>query len=67
MRSGQLYARRRLRRALDDGILISAKLKALEAALGRCGVVARGLEGSDVAVNFRTVVELDLPLEEAGQ
>lgn len=50
----------RFRKAHDEGFAIGEKVKALEAALGRCGVITRGLESSDIVADFRTVVELDL-------
>lgn len=54
----------RFRKAHDEGLAIGAKVKALETALGRCGVKARGLESSDIVADFRTVIELDLPISD---
>lgn len=52
----------RFRKAHDEGLAIGAKVKALEAALERCGVITRGLESNDIVADFRTVIELDLPI-----
>lgn len=52
---------RRFRHAYRDGVLASTKVKALEAALHDCGIRTLGLEGDDVVVDFRSVIELDLP------
>lgn len=52
----------RFRRAYDEGLAIGAKVKALEAALARCGVITRGMESNDIVADFRTVIELDLPI-----
>lgn len=54
----------RFLRAYAEGILAGAKVKALEAALHDCGIGTLGIEGNDVAVDFRSVIAMDLPPED---
>ncbi|MDJ0275903.1 hypothetical protein QLH51_03685 [Sphingomonas sp. 2R-10] len=55
---------RRFLRAYDHGVLAGDKVNALDAALRDCGIKALGIEGGDVVVDFRTVIELDLPTDD---
>lgn len=54
----------RFRRAYGEGLAVGAKLKALDAAFGACGVKTLGLDGGEVTVGFRTVVELDMAIDD---
>lgn len=54
----------RLHRAYAAGVAAGAKLRAVNAAFPRCGVVPLAVEDSDLGVGFTTVIELDLAVQD---